>query len=83
MATFRDSLNESVKAYLVKKGVDDIRDIDSVEEETHYGGGCETCSWEETVVTVRYIDTDGALKYETIWSTFGELIKELVAGWPE
>lgn len=59
---------------------DDLVEVVSFEEETHYGGYCETCAYEEQVIVVTYKTASGELKRITIWDSFANLLNALLRG---
>jgi len=52
-------------------------EVTSYDETYRYGGGCETCAFEYTVVEIYYTDEDGASKSFEYDGSFGTLISNL------
>lgn len=74
------SVNEAIKSalclMLANRGTSIIK-VTSWEEETHVGGYCETCAYEETVVKIHYVDGDYDDCTYTWSGSFAELIQTL------
>lgn len=76
------SLNESIKealgGFLRDTGrAEDVERVTSWEDRTEYGGYCETCSYEETVVDITYRTTAGGTKTYTYYGSFADLVSAL------
>ncbi|AVP42093.1 hypothetical protein KIP48_gp37 [Mycobacterium phage Naca] len=81
--SFQAEFNAAFKRLLEEReGIGDISEIVTVEEDTYYGGYCETCRYEEQIVRVVYRDTNGAWHSTTIWGTLSSLINSLLKEWP-
>ncbi|AEJ93458.1 hypothetical protein FGG33_gp38 [Mycobacterium phage Benedict] len=82
MSTFQTKFNDAFKKLLIESGVTDVDEVVSVEEDTFYGGYCETCAYEEQIVRVHYIDKYGAAQSYTFWESLSCLINSLLKEWP-
>ncbi|QDK03140.1 hypothetical protein SEA_SYDNAT_58 [Mycobacterium phage SydNat] len=82
--SFQAEFNAAFKHLLeAREGIGDISEIVTVEEDTYYGGYCETCAYEEQIVRVHYIDKYGAAQSYMIWESLSCLINQLLRGWPD
>lgn len=77
--TFYDALLEFAHAQGETRGVKVI----DFEEETYQYGGCETCSFSETVVEVTMKDAEGKSFVWKYSSSFVDLINALTTDTPE
>lgn len=80
--SFKSNFHEAIKKYIHEEEREDldIVEIISVTEETEYGGYCETCAYQDDVVIVTYLNSDGdtetyKLYYESIPSLLTALLK--------
>lgn len=74
------SLNDNICAALADFLRDrevDVREVLSYDEETKYGGYCETCAYEYVVLDIMYENSEGKTKYYTYNGSFAELIRSL------
>ena len=74
--SFEDNLKESLKGFLVDRGVDAVEVI-SFRDDTEAGGYCESCYYEYAVVRIVYIDSKNQSREFTYSDGFSDLIREL------
>lgn len=74
--TFEQMFHTSLAAFLRNQGIDAVRVTDT-EDRTEYGGYCETCSYEYTVIDIYFIDSDDRRQKYTYSGDLGELMREL------
>lgn len=55
----------------------DVEKVTDFDEYTNSYGGCETCSWDETEVTIYYHDSEGFGKSYTYSGKMVDLVREL------
>lgn len=55
----------------------DVEQVIEYDEEHRYGGYCETCSYDEYVVEITYLNSKNKRYYYTFYGTLGSLIREL------
>jgi len=55
----------------------DVKEVVSYEDDTYYGGYCETCSYEEAIVNIYYVDSKGAGHKYVYGGGFAELVSSL------
>jgi hypothetical protein len=70
------SILEAIKSDLIAQG-EDVASVTSAEDETRWGGYCETCSYEYIAVEVGFVDSKGKNKTYLYDCTFAELIRRL------
>lgn len=73
---FSSLFQEALRQFLATRDVTATRVLD-FEEETQRFGMCQTCSYEETVVHISYIDLDGDYSSYEYSGRFADLIREL------
>lgn len=75
--SLQTDIHEALADYLRTLGYDDVEYVVSFEDKTINGGYCETCSYEEAVVDVKYRTLSGGTREWTYYGSFAELIRNL------
>lgn len=78
-----DEINEKIAKWLLaNNNIDwtDVKKVISVEDETYYGGYCETCAYEEERLTVQYLDNDDNRQRLSTYYEFSDCLKMLLRG---
>lgn len=73
-----ESFNKSLKAFIINDTGADVVEIIDFEEDTKGSGGCETCYFEWTEVSVTYRDSDGDVNRYDYHGDFMELVQSLL-----
>lgn len=55
----------------------DVEKVTDFDEDTVWSGGCDTCGWDETSVTIYYRDSDGLSKKYYYSGKMVDLVREL------
>lgn len=77
MANFEETFKILLARYLREiYGLDAVKVL-SYEQETRGGGYCETCYYEEVVIEVSYLDSDGSTCEKDIYGDMGELVRTI------
>lgn len=77
MGNFEETFRGLLARYMRENHFLDVVTVLSYEQETRGGGYCETCYYEEIVIEVCYVDSDGATCRKDIYGDMGELIRDL------
>jgi predicted nucleic-acid-binding Zn-ribbon protein len=75
--TFGDKFKEVLLVWLNGRGVEATKIIDW-DEDTYSGGYCETCSYDETEVSIAYNDDAGNFRTYLYSGKFSHLLNELL-----
>lgn len=71
------SVRNAFKALIEKRLDKPIRKVVAYEEAIHYGGFCNTCSYEQAVIIVWYKDQTGQTYQTMIEDSFLGLVRQL------
>ncbi|MGW0245097.1 hypothetical protein ACWDYH_00505 [Nocardia goodfellowii] len=77
MKIYTDAFMKAVAEYLRKTEDLDIKEAYSFEERSYEVGGCDTCSYTETVVDITYKDSKGKSREFTLSASFDCLVRSL------
>lgn len=74
---FQDSLKARLGEYIRESYKFDVVEVTDWEDETVYGGYCDTCAYETVQLKVHYIDSKGDKCSVLLYDSFAEIIRYL------